>query len=414
MKKVQYILVLLLCTCLSSALVAQESDLITVSGVVKDQKSHHEVEYVNVTAFGSNMGTVTNMDGVFTLKIRNVKSIEFSRIGYETVRIPVDNLKSGNNVVYIRPKTVILSEVVVSPVDADKVVTEAMRRVKYNYSDEPAMMTGFYRETIQKKKKYINISEAVTNVYKTSYSLGPGRDKVRILKGRKLISPNMKDTLAVKLVGGPTLVLTLDVMKDPSEFLDGESRLDYKYSFVDYVTIDGRNHYAIRFDPAKQLDYPLYEGVLYIDQKDYTVSRVEFRVEMRDPMLVSKMILKRKPLGLIFKPMNLSYLVDYRRQDSRSYLNYVRADIRFRCDWHKRLFHTNYSVVSEMVTTDRLNNPPERILSHDAFKENQVLSDRVEDFGDDNFWGDYNIIEPTESLEHAVQKLRKTYDKIGN
>ena len=42
-----------------------------------------------------------------------------------------------------------------------------------------------------------------------------------------------------------------------------------------------------------------------------------------------------------------------------------------------------------------------------AFKETQSLSDKVENFMDEDFWGAYNIIEPTESLESAVNKLKK-------
>jgi hypothetical protein len=33
------------------------------------------------------------------------------------------------------------------------------------------------------------------------------------------------------------------------------------------------------------------------------------------------------------------------------------------------------------------------------------------DFYDEAFWEDYNIIEPTESLEEAVGKLKKAIDR---
>ncbi|OAV63862.1 hypothetical protein Barb6_03500 [Bacteroidales bacterium Barb6] len=42
-----------------------------------------------------------------------------------------------------------------------------------------------------------------------------------------------------------------------------------------------------------------------------------------------------------------------------------------------------------------------------SFKPGQSLSDKVVDFYDEDFWGAYNIIEPTESLESAVSKLKK-------
>lgn len=40
-------------------------------------------------------------------------------------------------------------------------------------------------------------------------------------------------------------------------------------------------------------------------------------------------------------------------------------------------------------------------------KVRPLLSDKVLDFADEQFWGAYNIIEPTESLANAVHKLKK-------
>ena len=64
-------------------------------------------------------------------------------------------------------------------------------------------------------------------------------------------------------------------------------------------------------------------------------------------------ILYKKPLGLRFKPQELSYLVTYKDVDGKTYLNYIRHTIRFKCDWKRKLFSTSYTVASEMVVTDR-------------------------------------------------------------
>ena len=96
----------------------------------------------------------------------------------------------------------------------------------------------------------------------------------------------------------------------------------------------------------------------------------------------------------------------------RDYLNYVRAELKFSCDWKRKLFATNFTVVSELVMTDREDAPPHgNIPYRESFTKNQVLSDKVQDFYDEKFWEDYNIIEPTESLEYAVQRLKKANDK---
>lgn len=56
---------------------------------------------------------------------------------------------------------------------------------------------------------------------------------------------------------------------------------------------------------------------------------------------------------------------------------------------------------------DRDDNPVSSISRKDAFGKRDIFSDMVENFNDSDFWKDYNIIEPTESLEKAVVKLRR-------
>ena len=67
--------------------------------------------------------------------------------------------------------------------------------------------------------------------------------------------------------------------------------------------------------------------------------------------------------------------------------------------------------VSEIVMTNREDAPASgNIPYRESFMKSQVLSDKVQDFYDEKFWEDYNIIEPTESLEYAVKRLKKAND----
>ena len=56
------------------------------------------MEYVNVSVPGSNIGTVTNSDGAFTLKLDSAKVYsvfgKFSHVGYRNVQV---NLKTGES-----------------------------------------------------------------------------------------------------------------------------------------------------------------------------------------------------------------------------------------------------------------------------------------------------------------------------
>ena len=93
---------------------------------------------------------------------------------------------------------------------------------------------------------------------------------------------------------------------------------------------------------------------------------------------------------------------------TKSYLNYVRNEIRFKCDWRRKLFATSYAVVSEMVVTD-IKPSATDIPVRETFGKDQILSDDASLFFDKDFWGNYNIIQPEESLEKAVSRLKKMY-----
>ncbi|MBO7601692.1 MAG: carboxypeptidase-like regulatory domain-containing protein [Bacteroidaceae bacterium] len=415
-----WIACLMLVGCVTSAMAQtiterMNENMITVSGVVKDQKSHRKLEYVSVYVPGTNIGTVTNADGVFTLKFKDPGTkvfLQFSYLGYSSNQVEVDRLASTGNEYFLSQSSFRLNEIVVSPVNARLLVESALDKVRQNYSTVPTLNYMFYRETIQKRNRYITISEAVTESFKTSYTQGAIRDRVRIAKSRSVASPDLKDTLSVKLEGGPNLATYVDAVKNPDVLLDPEFMEMYSYDFKDYVSIDDRVQYAISFKPKPVvLDFPLYAGTIYIDRESLGISRIEFSMDMSDPNKVTRQMLRKKPASMRFRPLELTYLVTYRYQEGHFYLNYIRGEYRFRCDWRRRLFTTNYTVVSEMVVTNRVDNPIERMSYRESFHNSDVLSDKVQDFYDEAFWEDYNIIEPTESLEEAVGKLKKAIDR---
>jgi hypothetical protein len=393
---------------------AQENevaDFFTVSGIVKDRNTRKSLEYVNVTAIGSNIGTITNEDGEFTLKISNmldVSKIQLSRLGFFNAILTINRDSREVNTIYLTPESLVLSEVqVFSWRNPRDLVKAAIDKVEENYSMKSNMLTGFYRETIQKRRKYITISEAVNEIYKAAYNLPPDRDQVKILKGRKLISPKLSDTLSVKFLGGPNMPVFLDVVKNPDVLLNKEMLQLYSFKMAEATSIDDRLHFVVSFEPQMITDYPLYIGTLYIDRETLSFTRAEFKMDMRDRQKVTDAILKDKPAGLRFTPEDVTYIVTYKQQDNKSYLNYIRNDIRFKCDWKRRLFATNYEVTGESVITDRNEQNVTRIPNRETFSVRQSLSREVELYQDENFWSNYNIIEPTESLESAVNRLRK-------
>jgi hypothetical protein len=391
---------------------AKSDNYFTINGVVRNGDNNKRIDYANITIKGTNIGTVANENGEFTLKVKSsteARLLVVSHVGFVSTEIHIDGANVENLKVTLMPRNTVLNEVIVRG-DAQSIVLDAIRRIKTNYEERNCMLTGFYRETARKRQHYITISEAITDVYKSDYNKrNVEYDRVQILKGRKLLSEKKGDTLAVRLLGGPNLAVFGDMVKNAEVLLNEEDMMYYFYKLEDPVFIDHRMQYVVSITPRVRMPYALYNGRLFIDSESLAFTRIELSLDMSDRNKATQAILKRKPFGLIFKPQELTFLVDYKEREGKMTLNYIRNEIRFKCDWKRKLFSTSYSIISEMVITDLNSNDVKHIPYRAAFNERDSFTDKVDAFYDENFWGEYNIIAPTESLEKAVNKLKKQY-----
>lgn len=409
MKILKYILCLLVLFVLSDGIGAYAADVV-ISGIVKDKSNKKRLESVSVFLPGTNIGTVTNKDGVFSLTITD--SVNFELIRAEQIGYKASSVSIGNNLndltIWMLPMANMLEELTVYGADPRGLIESALNKIPQNYPESKSMFSSFYRETIQKGKRYIGVSEAFVNVLKMPYKVRrTSGDRVSILKGRRLVSQKSSDTLAVKIVGGPTLPIILDFVKN-GDLLFNHNELDYYHFKLERMTtLDDRRQFVVSFSPKVSLDYPLHEGLVYIDLETLSFTKAVFSLDMSDKDKATDAILYKKPRGLKFKPQELEFTVSYKYQDGKSYLNYIRAKTRFKCDWKRRLFSSSYTTYAEMVMVDRNDAPDLSISRKEAFGERDVFSDKVDNFKDVDFWRGYTIIEPTESLEKAVIKLSK-------
>ena len=283
----------------------------TVRGIVKDLITKRPIPYANVYLPDGTAGTVTNEEGLFTIKVKS---------------------------------------------SSDSIT------VAENYPQSDNLLNLFYRETIKKGSRYVGISEGILDLYKSDYSVRRRTgDKVRVAKSRKLLNQRASDTLAVKIQGGPLLAVEFDVVKNPDALFDEHSIHYYSFSHKGYAMMDENLQHVVEFKPLYVLDYALYEGVLYIDAESHTLTRAEISLDMSDRSKAERALLRKKPMGLRFKTLEASLIVSYRKRGECSSLDYIKSNIRFRCDWKRRLFSSSYSAVSEMVVVD-LQEQPQRDL----------------------------------------------------
>ena len=381
---------------------------VAIGGTVIDNKTGEPLRQVSISA--GRISVVTNEDGVFLLKMDKLpSSIVISHLGYKTRKVSMTEGSTEGLRIRLVPTTIQLREIIVTNENPRQLVEMAIRKIPENYSQKPELLKSFYRETAMKRKHYIYVAEGVEDMYKTPYSRSIARDKVAIIKGRRLLSQKQGDTLGVKVMGGPVQPIILDLVKNREFLLNQEDLDDYAFKMDGIEYINDRQQYVVRIEPLMVREYALYHGRFYIDSERLAFTRIELDLDMSDKDKATKTMLVRKPMGVRFKPRELSCVVDYRYDNGVSRISYLRNTFRFNCDWKKRLLSTSFTATCEMAVTDSSSDNVTPIASRNSFDSRDAYYDKVEYFMDPEYWSDYNIIEASESLDKAIQKLVSKY-----
>lgn len=388
-----------------------DQDIVSVKGKVVDEDSNDPLVFATISVASNNVATVTNIDGEFLLKIYEPTSstkLVFNYLGFENKIVPLSELSTTEeNLIKMKPKAVSIEEITVRPEDPEAIVREMLRLRSKNYPSEPNLMTAFFRETIKKRRNYVAISEAALKVFKAPYNNDFRMDMVKIYKGRKSQDVDKMDTVLFKLQGGPHTSLFLDVIKNPNMNFGGEYLDLYNYSLVNISIINNQPHYVIEFSQKDEVDQPLFMGTYYIEVENLGLTESRFHLNVENVFAARNMFIRKKPLNVSVTPETASYVVKYREQDGKWHFAYSRAEVKFIVDYDKKLFNTNYTIMSEIAITDRTTEQATRFDRKERLRRSVIFSEKVSAFMDRDFWGDYNVIEPDASIEDAIKKLSR-------
>ncbi|HQH40554.1 MAG TPA: carboxypeptidase-like regulatory domain-containing protein [Bacteroidales bacterium] len=386
------------------------SKVATFSGKIIDKLTKKPVIFANVHVVGHSIGTVSNSDGEFVLKVPMGLAggkLGITHLGYRNFQVDLSELTKEGYVIAMEPEPIPITEVIIRSNDPLTLLQAAMRRIEENYPVKPAMVTGFYREAIKKNRSYVELAEAILDVYKAPYNKVYDEDRVKIYKGRKSQDVERMDTVTFKLQGGPKTVFLLDVVKNPEILLEPDYMKFYKYSLSGMATVNDKDCYVIEFDQRPDVNEPLYSGKIYLDVNNLAITGLEFRLSDIGLHLASNVLVKKKPVSMQVETLSGNYLVNYKEFNNKWYLNYVRSELKFRCKWKKKLFNTTFTVMSEMAVTDIDTVNISRFAYRESARMSDVFADQVDYFKDEGFWGDYNYIKPDETIQEAIRRLNR-------
>ena len=387
----------------------------TLYGKVTDSRSGDPIPYASVQLEGGTLSNVSNAEGFFSLKVPedlpDDTRLSLSHLGYLNAGCAVGAFRNKTAdrplQIMMTPVSIQLDPSIIRDIDPLELLKTSYRHVKDNYPEQHEYLVAFYREMIRKgSAKYLVLNEAVVDIDKAPYGFSFAGDRAAIYKGRGSKNFTSADTLFVQFQGGIAGTLAGDIVKDPFVGVYLEQVPEYyDLSIEGSTTLDDRECLILRVSEMEREEPAIFDGRLYIDSETYAIVRAEYwmNVKGREEKAATRFVVK-KPADFRFGVEKAHYRLYFKKQGGRWHFDYSRLELQFTARRKRTLFRNTYTIVSEMAVTDL--RPEElKITNQDKVKFNDILSNQVSDFSDPEFWGSYNIIEPDQSIEHAIRRI---------
>ncbi len=380
-----------------------------IRGEITDARSGKSLPYATIALFETNMGTISNETGEFILNIpANIENpvLVVSFIGYRNQYRPLSLPATGEVRISMNKDMVSLQEVIIRYQDPAAILYEAIRRIPENYTGDFSLMSAYYRENVQRNKKFLLFSEAALDILKQPYSSTSSDDRVKIVKGRKFQNIDDEDTVLMKIKSGIRSSLQLDIVKSLPYFLAPDSRHLYDFDLSDIVSYKNTLVYVIGFRQKPQVKDALYTGEIYIDMENLAILAADFKIDPRYIGQETNTFVIRKSPRMKIRPLSAEYHTEYRKSDGKYHLSQVRGEVRFKMRKRKKWIGSLYSLKIEMAVTDVESASRRQLRSNEIINTGMILSDQ-KFTADPEFWGNYNTIEPEASLTEILNKMGK-------
>jgi hypothetical protein len=196
----------------------------------------------------------------------------------------------------------------------------------------------------------------------------------------------------------------LDVVRTMDTFLDREYRRFYKYELDYLIDYFGRPTYIILFEPDGKIDFPCYEGRLFIDRETYALVHAEFSLSKDGMKYARKSLIRKKPKGFNVRPLDLDYRVTYRYNGGRWSLSTAQTSARFRVRSRDDKINSVFHSISDLLVTNHEWTALRRFEKDETFLPTDIFTEMIINY-DKEFWGDFNIIQPDEDLRKALKSI---------
>lgn len=284
---------------------AFSQDFLRFKGKVVEEGSNALVPFVTVQIKGVALGTITEEDGSFAVKIPikyKSDTLVFSSVGFEKLEYAISNLQQdSDNLIVLKQSVVELEEVTVTRGKRKKplkLLKAAIAKIPENYPTQNFTFDAYYRERIIENGGTIKFADAATTFQQGPYigeakskrkafksyirnfsssrqgiviggqvgmfSFIPagerlhdhfsqytsGLDRVKIHDARASLNLT-REKLTANIEGGPLSTLNKDIVHNLGLFMYKRKFGKYVYELVESPDENGNWYYVVKFSPRK-------------------------------------------------------------------------------------------------------------------------------------------------------------------
>ena len=368
----------------------QDSYRKKIIGLVLAEDNGQPLAFAHLSVGGNEIGTLTNKQGLFVLKIPlrlQKDSLRATYLGYAPHTLAIQDIENDTVLIHLKTQDFRLETIDIPSISPIDTIKKAWRRREENYEIRPTMLRGFYREEMEDTLADIQFlfAEGVLELYKSPYNK-LSLDKVRVLKGRKKKLPDGyvikgKEYLLPQITQGPHLGILLDVMKDEDSFIRRNKHRLYDYSFEEVIYHNNRLTYVFSFSPKNpSKTSSIYQGKIYLDLEKLAVVHANYEFTPAGIQLYNRI---SKNLHLYTR----SFDVNYMEFEGKWYLQDAQVSNQYLFPTAGSVLHSRHT----FLTTEILDEQIRSFTPHESFSLNDAFVDVV-DVLDEKFWEEYNIL----------------------
>lgn len=404
MKKNLFIIILLI---INIQTIAQTR---TISGKVVDAETNEPLPFVAIGVEDMTVGTLTNVDGNFEISVPK-KSIclVFSSIAYKTEKICIaknDTIKYYS--VSLKNQTKELDVFVVSKKKApkvDKLLKKVIENIPTNYPQKAYNAEIFYREWLKDSTSYVRLVEAALQTYDNQGFSNTNKateitTEVQQLRYSKDYSQLKENNFIVDT----DFSTKNNWLRDGLIIFNPKNWEKIQFEHLGYTTQNEQLVHKIAFQTKLLGQYENLQGVLYVNDIDFAVLKLDFSYQIAFKSVNSVKIGDKDNVYTI--KYSATETVVYKKFDNQYFTNYQNKLLTYSYYPNPRTFKKMTSqTYTEQLTNKIITNPITPIAQSSSQKKIKLLQYNAD------FWKNYNLL--TDSpLETQIKNQLEEYEKL--